>query len=167
MLFLALTLGLAAPSARWDVLCTPCHGADGRGLGPAAAFMWPRPADLTGPLKLGHSAEAMAAVLDAGVPGTAMPAFGALPAAERAALVAELFTRRAAAPAPDPPPRRLRRTSRTGPTPARRSGSRWAARPATTSGPRSPTPGACPPTGPTSPPAPSRAATPRPRSSRP
>lgn len=68
--------------------------------------MWPRPADLTGPLKLGDLPRRIAE----GVPGTAMPAFAALDPADRARLVADvrsLGAREAAAVEIPPQPANL------------------------------------------------------------
>jgi mono/diheme cytochrome c family protein len=72
-------------AALYDRLCLACHGAKGDGNGPAAAWLWPRPRDLT-------SGERKWQDLDAtirwGVTG-AMPGFGvALDDKEIAALVA-------------------------------------------------------------------------------
>jgi hypothetical protein len=73
-------------------LCAPCHGPEGRGDGPAAALYTPRPADLARPttFKLGSSTAALNRTLTTGLPGTGMPAFGALSPSERAALVAHV-----------------------------------------------------------------------------
>ncbi|MEZ4466298.1 MAG: SUMF1/EgtB/PvdO family nonheme iron enzyme [bacterium] len=69
---------------------------------------WPRGLRAVAPAVRPHrAAEAgrlggdLARAIDEGVPGTAMPAFKALPAAERAALVAEVLALRGGAPAPD------------------------------------------------------------------
>ena len=51
--------------------CASCHGTDGRPNTPAAATMIPRPTDLTSG---SFAAEAIAASVTHGVPGTAMPA---------------------------------------------------------------------------------------------
>lgn len=79
----------------FTLLCAPCHGEAGRGDGPAADLMWPRPADLTGPLKYGPPERAVRL----GLPGTMMPAFGDLPAARRTALL-EFIARLGADPGP-------------------------------------------------------------------
>ncbi|HET9623504.1 MAG TPA: c-type cytochrome [Kofleriaceae bacterium] len=82
------------PNARrgwplYERLCLACHGARGDGRGPAAAYVWPAPRDLTrGDFKW-QSTPAGAAARDDdlratimhGAPGTAMPAFPALDAA--------------------------------------------------------------------------------------
>lgn len=72
----------------YSLLCAPCHGDVGRGDGPAADLMWPRPANLTGPLKLGAAKRSIIR----GVPGTLMPAFNTLPASRLDALVAFVGT---------------------------------------------------------------------------
>jgi mono/diheme cytochrome c family protein len=57
--------------------CAGCHGADGHGDGPAAATLGTRPRDLADPGWLaGRSDEQLVGTLSAGLPGTAMPAFG-------------------------------------------------------------------------------------------
>jgi len=84
-------LALLSPSPLFDLLCTPCHGPAGRGDGPAAALWWPRPADLSGPLKLGGSRTDLRRTLLRGVPGTGMPAFGSLAPADLDALVGEVL----------------------------------------------------------------------------
>lgn len=52
--------------------CATCHGAAGTGDGPAAAFLSPRPTNLT---EHAYSTERLAEVLWNGVAGTAMPAW--------------------------------------------------------------------------------------------
>jgi mono/diheme cytochrome c family protein len=59
--------------------CASCHGDSGRGDGPAAAGLQPLPADLTSHLAPGkHSDGEIFRWLRDGVPGSAMPAFGAV-----------------------------------------------------------------------------------------
>jgi mono/diheme cytochrome c family protein len=44
-------ISLARGQQLFGINCTPCHGTDGRGSGPVAAFLQERkPADLTGPV---------------------------------------------------------------------------------------------------------------------
>jgi high-affinity iron transporter len=82
-----LTLGLTAPSgwaetgdpakgkAIYERLCGVCHGAQGKGDGPAGQMMKPPAADLTGSkLKDKPDAELFQTVQN-GRPPTAMPAF--------------------------------------------------------------------------------------------
>ncbi len=69
----------------WTDYCAGCHGAEGRGDGPAAAWLRPRPTDLT--LRR-FSAEHLADVLWNGVLGTSMPAWRDQPPAALAALAA-------------------------------------------------------------------------------
>jgi cytochrome c oxidase cbb3-type subunit I/II len=65
--------------------CTGCHGARGRGDGPAAPTLVPHPADLTAAT---FRAGRLSSVLWNGVPGTAMPSFRDLQTADLRGLVA-------------------------------------------------------------------------------
>jgi mono/diheme cytochrome c family protein len=66
--------------------------------------MWPRPADLTGPLKLGDPLR----TLRRGVPGTLMPAFANLPDTQLQALATWVRARAQVQPTQRPtPPRPL------------------------------------------------------------
>ncbi|MGH2559153.1 MAG: CopD family protein, partial [Thermomicrobiales bacterium] len=62
--------------ALFQANCASCHGAFGKGDGPAATDLNPPPADLTSPLHRSHRPEDLALWVTNGVPGTAMPAFG-------------------------------------------------------------------------------------------
>ncbi|HUF13056.1 MAG TPA: c-type cytochrome [Longimicrobiales bacterium] len=96
--------------ARW---CAGCHGVDGAGDGPSAAYMLPRPRDFTQALyqirttpsgALPTDAD-MLHVIDYGMPGTAMPGWRELLSSnERQALVDYLktFSRFFDDDAPDP-----------------------------------------------------------------
>jgi mono/diheme cytochrome c family protein len=55
--------------------CATCHGATGRGDGPLAVALNPRPADFRVHMEAGHSDGELYAWVAKGVPGTAMPAF--------------------------------------------------------------------------------------------
>jgi copper transport protein len=55
--------------------CVACHGETGKGDGPQAATLSPRPADLTVHIPL-HSDRQLYVWMRDGLPGTAMPAFG-------------------------------------------------------------------------------------------
>jgi copper transport protein len=55
--------------------CAVCHGASGRGDGPAAVTLQPRPADFRVHLAAGHTDAQLFDWLSNGFPGTAMPAF--------------------------------------------------------------------------------------------
>jgi copper transport protein len=55
--------------------CATCHGVSGRGDGPAAAVLNPRPADLRVHMAAGHTDGELFTWLSEGVEGTAMPAF--------------------------------------------------------------------------------------------
>jgi mono/diheme cytochrome c family protein len=86
------------PYDRW---CAECHGVEGDGNGPAAAWMLPRPRDFTEALyqirttpsgALPTDADILR-VIDRGMPGTAMPGWeGHLSRSEREALVDYLKT---------------------------------------------------------------------------
>ena len=78
---------LALGAARYATLCAGCHGAQGRGDGPAAKGMSPRPADFHDARRMRQrSAYGLYSTISLGVSGTAMPAFAQLPEAERWAL---------------------------------------------------------------------------------
>jgi DMSO reductase family type II enzyme heme b subunit len=75
--------------------CALCHGASGKGDGPAAELLLPRPRDFTaGKYKIRStngalpSDEDLFRVITEGMPGTSMPAWTVLPEADRRALVA-------------------------------------------------------------------------------
>lgn len=78
--------------------CAACHGAAGKGDGPAAAYVYPKPRDFTRrafrlrstPSGEMPTDEDLMAVLVRGIPGTSMPSFGFLPEAERRELVAHV-----------------------------------------------------------------------------
>jgi len=82
----------------WRDHCAGCHGAAGRGDGPAAAWLVPPPPDLG--IRAFSDAQ-LAEALFNGARGTAMPAWRDLPAADRAALAA--VVRRFSALTPAPP----------------------------------------------------------------
>lgn len=82
----------------YDRYCLPCHGVAGDGLGPAAAWIWPRPRDFTkASYKWRSSANPLPSDADLtltiafGVTGTSMHGFAAaLTNTDIAALVAQL-----------------------------------------------------------------------------
>ena len=90
--------------------CSGCHGVAGDGLGPAAAFLEPRPRDLRGGLhKFKSTAEGLPpldsdlfATITVGIPGTSMPGWGELSERERWDLVAFLGSLREPSRRPDP-----------------------------------------------------------------
>src|SRR5262245_25220039 len=62
-----------AGRALYNSRCWTCHGSTGRGNGPAAAALKPKPADFTDPeLVVARTGSRLYRVLTAGVPGTAM-----------------------------------------------------------------------------------------------
>lgn len=86
-LAVALIVGLPAPFAFaaggdpakgkvvYGQLCVFCHGAQGKGDGPAGLMMTPRPADFTSPkIKSKPDGELLKSIQD-GRPPTTMPAF--------------------------------------------------------------------------------------------
>lgn len=67
----------------FDKACAICHGALGAGDGPAGLALNPRPKDFTRRI---FEAAYLNEILDKGIPGTAMPIFGNLSPAEKAAV---------------------------------------------------------------------------------
>ena len=110
LLSLLLAAGAGAPAAAqqdahatgravYDRWCSGCHGAEGRGDGPAAGYMLPRPRDFTRgtyQIKSTPSGELptdadILRIIDEGMPGTAMPGWREkLSSQQRQALVAYL-----------------------------------------------------------------------------
>ncbi|HEU5358060.1 MAG TPA: cytochrome c/FTR1 family iron permease [Gemmatimonadales bacterium] len=86
--------------------CATCHGMAGRGDGPSAAGLSPRPADLTSlPTLADRSPLDFYRRISLGVPGTAMPAYEAqLAPADRWALAVYASTLRLPSPAGTAPP---------------------------------------------------------------
>ncbi len=66
---------LAAGERVYRVQCEACHGVDGRGTGPAAVTLNPRPVDFAIHARMGHSDALLFHWISYGVEGTAMPAF--------------------------------------------------------------------------------------------
>ena len=84
----------------YDRWCSECHGAEGRGDGPAASYMLPRPRDFTQARyqirttpsgALPTDADIMH-ILDNGMPGTAMPGWPKLSRQQKQSLVGYLKT---------------------------------------------------------------------------
>ncbi len=69
--------------------CVACHGADGKGDGPAAAALTPKPRNftLTEGWKIGRAPAQVFKAITNGIPGGAMAAFGTLSIEDRWALV--------------------------------------------------------------------------------
>jgi DMSO reductase family type II enzyme heme b subunit len=90
----------AAGKAIYDKRCALCHGAEGKGDGPGAVRLAPRPRDFTrGLYKIRTSPtgnvptdQDLFKVITEGMPGTSMPAWNVLPEKERWTLVAYLKT---------------------------------------------------------------------------
>jgi DMSO reductase family type II enzyme heme b subunit len=83
----------------YEKRCTGCHGVGGKGDGPAAELLVPRPRDFTaGKYKIRTLAGPLASdqdllrIVTEGMPGTSMPAWRSLPEKERSAVVAYIKT---------------------------------------------------------------------------
>jgi mono/diheme cytochrome c family protein len=90
----------AAPGALYQQHCAACHGPDGRGDGPAAGLLAPRPRDFTAgrykfrstPTGTLPTVDDVVRTIRAGLPGTAMPGYAdLLTPAEIAALAREVL----------------------------------------------------------------------------
>lgn len=83
------------PKELYALHCQVCHGAEGRGNGPAAEFLFPKPRDFsTATFKLRSTASGelptdadLLRTLTRGLPGTAMPSFAHLPEGELRSLM--------------------------------------------------------------------------------
>ncbi len=75
--------------ALFEQNCAPCHGNDGRGDGPAAATLVPRPRDFMSPQGWvnGYRMEGIYKTLEEGIPGSAMSSWEYLSPKDRMALV--------------------------------------------------------------------------------
>lgn len=62
----------AKGKAIYEQKCLMCHGAKGKGDGPAGAMMNPRPADFTSPASKMKSEGELLQVIESGRPGTTM-----------------------------------------------------------------------------------------------
>lgn len=94
---------LAAGNGRqlWDTNCSSCHGADGRGDGPAAAWLTPRPANLA---EHSYTRDYILQVLWNGVAGSSMPAWRDHDAAQLLALAETVASFSVDTPDPDSDP---------------------------------------------------------------
>lgn len=78
------TASIAQGRAIYEANCVSCHGPNGRGDGPLAPSLRPRPADFRAHMAAGHTDGELFTWLSKGVPGTAMPPFeGQLSETER------------------------------------------------------------------------------------
>jgi len=102
----------AAGKALYLQECSGCHGDRGKGDGPAASFVEPRPRDLTkaqfkfrttGPGQPPATADVLR-VIERGIPGTAMPSFAFLPVGERRKIAAYVLDRADLLETPEPAP---------------------------------------------------------------
>jgi mono/diheme cytochrome c family protein len=69
------TASIARGRELYEPQCASCHGLSGRGDGPLAASLRPRPADFRVHMAAGHTDGELFTWLSKGVPGTAMPPF--------------------------------------------------------------------------------------------
>jgi len=69
------TASLARGKVSYEQQCATCHGATGRGDGPLAASLRPRPADFRTHMEAGHTDGELYTWITKGVPGTAMSPF--------------------------------------------------------------------------------------------
>jgi mono/diheme cytochrome c family protein len=69
------TASIARGREVYEANCITCHGPSGRGDGPLAASLRPRPADFRVHMAAGHTDGELFTWLSKGVPGTAMPPF--------------------------------------------------------------------------------------------
>ena len=88
----------------WKDNCAGCHGNSGRGDGPAAAWLSPRPGDLTAHT---YDRDYLAEVLWNGIAGTSMPAWRDHTAASRRALIDLMTGFSMDASQPEPTPQEL------------------------------------------------------------
>ncbi len=90
LLLLAAGAASAQPDALYARHCVTCHGSEGRGDGPAAGLLSPRPRDFTAgvykfrstPTGTLPTVEDLARTIRVGLPGTSMPGFEGLISAE-------------------------------------------------------------------------------------
>lgn len=79
---------IAAGKALFQQTCASCHGNEGKGDGPAAVALNPRPANLTtGKLKHGGRDADIFKTISTGVPGTGMVGWSSIPEKDRWNLV--------------------------------------------------------------------------------
>jgi mono/diheme cytochrome c family protein len=79
---------VAAGKALFQQNCSTCHGNEGKGDGPAAPALNPKPANLAaGQLKHGSSEAEIYNTITKGVPGTAMVGWASIPEKDRWNLV--------------------------------------------------------------------------------
>jgi high-affinity iron transporter len=84
---------LRAAAADYATHCAVCHGAAGRGDGPAAKGLTPPPADLTDAARMGQlSVFGLYNTITLGIPGTGMTGFASLDEARRWALAFHVST---------------------------------------------------------------------------
>ena len=89
LLFLTLLAGAASPdgAATFKANCASCHGEKGRGDGPAAKALDPKPRDYREKFKHGEKRDQIFKTISKGIEGTGMVGFDWLTKEERWALV--------------------------------------------------------------------------------
>ena len=79
---------IAAGKAMFQQTCASCHGMEGKGDGPAAVALNPKPANFTkGQFKHGDTDAAIFKTISTGVPGTGMVGWSSIPEKDRWNLV--------------------------------------------------------------------------------
>ena len=107
MIWITISLAMADGKGTYDAMCSACHGTDGRGDGPAAAALEPKPPDLQDAAWWeGKTDEHLQKVITQGGPSVGLsplmaPVGAALTEAELAALLDYL---KAWGPQPEPEP---------------------------------------------------------------
>src|SRR3972149_1806455 len=91
---------IASGKSVYEQRCAVCHGVEGKGDGPAQAFLYPKPRDLTaGRFKIRSTPsgslptdEDLFKTITNGISGTSMPSWRSIPEKERRALVEHIKT---------------------------------------------------------------------------
>lgn len=73
----------------FETACSACHGDEGRGDGPAAVALAPKPQDFVLPFKYGESEKEISRTISQGVTGTAMAPYRKTLTKKKIALLAK------------------------------------------------------------------------------